>query len=222
MHSCVWAALEFLILHHGVEVRLLPITSAGFMDLEKLDETLMSAADLIVCEHLNSEIGVMQPVAKIGKKLIRFAAETGLEKPIFVVDAAASAVTELVGVEFQKCDLLSISAEKIGGLSGSGLLLKREGIPVAPLIGGSQEWGRRGGTENVVGILALQAAYADHLANQESQNENLKAVKAAVAEGFSKAFPHYRCLTPTEGSGLHVLNYLSPEVPANLLVVQAD
>jgi cysteine desulfurase len=222
VHSCVTAALNFLATHHGVTIKFLPILPSGHLDLEAINDRLIGESDLMVTEHLNSEIGVLQPVAKLGKKIIRWADENKQSKPIFMVDAAASAVTESVGLDFQKCDLLSLSGEKIGGLSGAGILLKRSGLKVASLIGGSQEWGGRGGTENVVGIVALAAAYKAHHLNLDSQNERLNRIKECLIDSFKTSFPDYALITPTEGSGLHILTILSPDTPAHLLVAQAD
>ncbi len=221
-HSCVNAALNFLVEHYQVTIKYLPLTTTGHIDLEAIDDDLIGESDMIVIEHLNSEVGILQPAAKLGKKLIRWAEEQQKSKPIFMVDAAGSAVSERVGLDFQKCDLLSLSAEKIGGLSGTGVLLKHQDLALKPLQGGSQEWGWRGGTENVVGIKALHMAYEAHFKNLEAQNSVLEAIKTDLLHFFEEEFPEYQILTPKAGSGLHILQVLSPAVPGNLLVAQAD
>ena len=222
VHSCVWAALDFLQTQHQVEVKLLPLAKTGHLELEKITETIVGESDIIVIEHLNSEIGVLQPAAKIGKKIIRLAEETEKTKPLFMVDAAASVVSERVGLDFQKCDLLALSAEKVGGLSGSGVLLKKDGLILAPLLGGSQEWGWRGGTENLIGILALEAAYSANAAQQEAQNKKFIEIQKFLMNFFKTQFPDIKIITPQEGSGLHILHLLWPESPANLVIAQAD
>jgi len=222
VHSCVWAGLDYLQAQYDVEIKYVPITESGHLNLEAIDDTLMAAADMIITEHLNSEIGVLQPVAKLGKKLIRWADEQAQPKPLFIVDAAASAVSERVGLDFQKCDFLALSAEKVGGFSGTGVLLKRDAIRLEPLIGGSQEWGWRGGTENLMGIAAFAAAYNAHIRALEAQNKNSKTIKNKVTEFFKTQHSNYKIITPEEGSGNYILTVLSPETPASLLVVQAD
>lgn len=222
VHSCVWAALDFLKQNHQVEIKKLPILSTGHLDLETIDEALIGESDMIVIEHLNSEIGVLQPASKLGKKIIRYAEETGNSKPIFMVDAAASAVSELVGLDFQKCDLLSLSAEKIGGLSGTGVLLRRQKLVLKPLLGGSQEWGRRGGTENTLGITAFHRAYTAYHQHLEPQNTQLDLINERLRSFFETELKEYKITTPREGSGRHILHVVAPIEPASLIVAQAD
>jgi len=222
VHSCVWAALSFLAKNYNVEIKTLPILRSGHLDLEAIDENLIGESDMIVIEHLNSEIGVLQPASKLGKKIIRYADETGNPKPIFMVDAPASAVSELVGLDFQKCDLLSLSGEKIGGLSGTGVLLKRQNLAFETLVGGSQEWGRRGGTENTVGITAFHKAYQVHHQNLELQNKNLFLIQQRLRGFFETDLKNYVITTPKEGSGLHILHVIAPLELGSLIVAQAD
>ncbi len=222
VHSCVWAALNFLKQNHQVKIKKLPCLKTGHLDLEKINETLIGASDMIVIEHLNSEIGILQPAAKLGKKIIRYTKETGKTKPIYMVDAAASAVSELIGLDFQKCDLLSVSAEKIGGSSGTGVLLRRQNLALRPFIGGSQEWGRRGGTENTLGIAAFHQAYIQHHKNLASQNIQLDLINQRLISFFETELTDYKITTPREGSGRHILHIIAPSEPASLIVAQAD
>lgn len=222
VHHCVWSALDFLTKHHGVEVRLLPIGKTGHLDLECIGESVFSNADLVVCEHLNSEIGVLQPVAKLGKKMLKWAEETEKQKPIFVVDSAAAVVTERVGLDFCKADLVALSGEKFGGLSGAGVLFKAKNLPLEPLVAGSHEWGWRGGTENVVGITALNAAYQAHLAQQNTLKNRLEGYWHDLHAAFESSFPHHRVLTPQKGRGSHIFHFLLPVGEAARFVAQAD
>ncbi|NCP67469.1 aminotransferase class V-fold PLP-dependent enzyme [bacterium] len=222
VHSCVHEALDFLAQNYAVKVKPLPLSKTGHIDLESIDEKLIGESDMIVIEHLNSEMGILQPAAKLGKKIIRWAEESGNLKPLFMVDTAASAVSERVGLDFQKCDLLTLSAEKIGGISGTGVLLKKENVSLVPLQGGTQEWGWRGGTENTLGILALHEAFKALFKNQEAQNQNLETIKKLLINFLNSEFPEVKMTTPEEGSGLHILHLILPQTPSSLFVVQAD
>lgn len=220
VHSAVWAALDFLTQHHQAEVKLLPLSTSGHIDLENLTDQIIGESDLIITEHLNSEIGVMQPAAKLGKKLLRWADETKQKKPIFIVDAAASVVFELVGLEFFKCEALALSGEKFGGLSGAGLLLKSKDLPLESLTAGSQEWGYRGGSENVAGIAALSAAYLAHHQNLEAQKARFKGFETQIRSFLENL--SLEITTPKEGSGCHILHFILPDTDAALFVAQAD
>jgi cysteine desulfurase len=102
------------------------------------------------------------------------------------------------------------------------VLLKKENLPWQPLQGGSQEWGFRGGTENLLGIAALGAALKALHAGQEEQNEHLKGLKDFLTEFFKTQLPQLDLTTPEGGGGLHILHFIMPEGAASLLVVQAD
>ena len=222
VHHCVWAALEFLQKQYRVEVKYLPVMKTGIIDLEAVGERVFAEADFIVIEHLNSETGVLQPAAKLGKKMIKWSEETARPKPVFVVDAAASVVTERVGLDFQKCDLLALSGEKFGGLSGSGVLLKTKNLSLVPLFGGSQEWGWRGGTENVVGIAAMNAAYQAHVLELEALKTKLDEYWQQLHGFFQTNYPDILVITPIEERGSHVFHFLLPQGEAALFVAQAD
>jgi len=158
VHSCVWSAVHFLEKNFGVEVKILPVTKEGFLDLAQIGDEYFES-DLIITEFGNSEIGLLQPVAKLGKMINRWSAENkNASKPAFVVDCAAAIVTEKITLDYQVCDFITISAEKFGGLKGSGILLRRASVGLNSIIGGSHELGYRGGTENVTGALALGTA----------------------------------------------------------------
>jgi len=99
----------------------------------------------------NSEIGTIQDLRIISGIVHRYNA-------ILHTDATQAFGHIPIDVGALGVDLLTASAQKLGGLKGTGFLYKRRGIDIKPLIYGSQEKGQRGGTENVVGIIALEEA----------------------------------------------------------------
>jgi cysteine desulfurase len=102
--------------------------------------------------HANNEVGVVLPTAEIGS----LARERGI---LFHTDAVQSVGQIPIHVRELPCDFLSMSAHKIYGPKGVGLLYRRIGVPFHPLIyGGDQEFGLRAGTENVPGIAGLGRA----------------------------------------------------------------
>jgi|GEM_PF-4386678 len=129
-------------------------------------------------------------------------------------------MSELIGLDFFKCDLLAFSGEKFGALSGTGVLLKSQKTLLKPVQGGTQEWGYRGGTENIIGISAFASAYQVHHQNLETQNELLKKI-GTVVRSFLET-QKVKIITPKEGSALHVLHFLLPVGEASLFIAQAD
>ena len=223
VHSCVWAALNFLETHFQVEIKLLPVDKSGFLDLDQIGEVIFSEADIIVTEFGNSEIGLLQPVTKLGKKLDKWAqAHQNHQKPTYIVDAAAAVVTEKIVLEYQKCDFLTLSGEKFGGLKGSGVLLHRRGVGLNPIIGGSHELGYRGGTENVVGTLAFANALRLHSELRTAIRERLVDLHNLARTYFQKNLPNCKITTPEQDFLPHVFHFIIPNSTAAVFVARAD
>ena len=141
------------------EVTYLPVYSDGIVRLDDLRNAVRDDTVLITIMTANNEIGTIQPVAEIGK-LVRDMRENG-KKIWFHTDAVQALGKIQVDVEEFCCDLLSISGHKIYAPKGVGALYVRRGVRLQPQnTGGHQERERRGGTENVPGIVAFGEACA--------------------------------------------------------------
>lgn len=152
----------------GFKVTYLPVDSKGLLDPEAVLKALTPQTILVSIMMANNEIGVIHPVAKIG----RIAKENGI---IFHTDAAQSVGKIEVDVEKMGIDLLSFSAHKIYGPKGVGALYVRRQNPrirLVPLMdGGGHEQGLRSGTLNVPGIVGLGQAC------EIAQNEGVEESK---------------------------------------------
>jgi cysteine desulfurase len=163
-HSAVRELLAALEARGRVRVRWLTVNTAGVVQLDSLRDALEHKPALVSVQWANNETGVIQPVFEIaalcqaagvpfhcdsvqwaGKELTRI----GAPDPSAPADAEAPAL---------HATLLSLSPHKFHGLKGVGCLYVRRGAKLRPLTPGNQELGRRGGTENVPGILAAGAA----------------------------------------------------------------
>jgi cysteine desulfurase len=133
----------------GCEATYLPVDANGRVNPEDVLSALRPNTRLISIMLANNETGVLQPVEEIG----RIAREHGV---LFHTDAVQSAGKVPVDVERIGCDLLSISGHKMHGPLGTGALFVRRGVKLEPMLhGGTQELGRRAGTENVVGAVGF-------------------------------------------------------------------
>jgi cysteine desulfurase len=139
----------------GFRVTYLPVGKDGLIDLDDLKRALDDQTTLVSIMFANNEIGVLQPIAEIGK-LCR---ERGV---LFHSDAVQAIGKVPVNVEEQNIDLASITAHKLHGPKGAGALYvrrKNQRVALAPMIdGGGHEHGMRSGTLNVPGIVGLGKA----------------------------------------------------------------
>ena len=137
----------------GVEVHYLDVDRFGRIDINNLESQITESTALISLQHANSETGVLQDI----KKVSELARSNGI---LFHTDAVQSVAKIEFDLKDYPVDMLSISAHKFNGPKGVGALYLRKGTPAlfAPVSGGSQEKKRRGGTENVAGIIGFGKA----------------------------------------------------------------
>ncbi|HKS81341.1 MAG TPA: IscS subfamily cysteine desulfurase [Candidatus Acidoferrales bacterium] len=157
---------------YGYEVTYLPVERDGRVNLDELRAAIKPGTILISIMYANNEIGVVQPIAEIGK----IAKEKGV---FFHVDAVQAVGKIPVDVQKDGIDLMSISAHKIYGPKGVGALYVRRKNPRVQLSaiidGGGHERGMRSGTLNVTGIVGLGKAC--ELCQQEMAEESVKLSK---------------------------------------------
>jgi cysteine desulfurase len=147
-------------------VTVLPVDSTGVVDPDAVRRAIQAGTALISIMHSNNEIGTLAPIAEVGA----IARERNI---VLHTDATQSAGIMPVDVRHLNVDLLSLSAHKRYGPKGAGALYIRTGAKVEPFQhGGSQERGRRGGTENVPAIVGFGVAAG--LARDEMTEESLR------------------------------------------------
>ncbi len=137
----------------GVEVHYLDVDGLGRIDMDDLESQITESTALISLQHANSETGVLQDI----KRASEIARNKGV---LFHTDAVQSVAKMPFDLKDYPVDLLSISAHKFYGPKGAGALYLRKGTPAlfSPVCGGNQEKKRRGGTENVAGIMGFGKA----------------------------------------------------------------
>lgn len=167
----------------GFTVTLLPVHENGIVRPEEVEAAIGPDTCLVTVMYANNEIGTIQPIEEIG----RICREKGV---LFHTDAVQAAGHLPIDVTKQNIDLLSLSAHKFHGPKGVGALYARKGIPLTTLIeGGAQERGKRGGTENVPGIVGMAAALEESCRNMEADNTKMTQLRDRLIQGLSQ-IPH--------------------------------
>jgi len=169
-HSAVLAVADWLK-RQGVEITLLGVGGDGRLDLDELAAALRPDTALVSIMAANNESGVLFPLAEAGA-LVR------ARGALFHVDGTQAVGKVPIALAGLPVDLFNLSSHKFHGPKGIGALYARRGLRLRPfMLGGGQERGRRGGTENVAGIVGLgQAAElaGAHLAAMDGRVRGLR------------------------------------------------
>ncbi len=174
LHTC--QALE----KDGFRVTYLDVYENGIVKPEDVENAICDDTAIVSIMYANNEIGTIQPISEIGA----ICKKHGV---LFHTDAVQAAGFVRINVVEQNIDLLSMTAHKIHGPKGCGLLYVRRGVKIDNLIeGGAQERGRRAGTENVAGIVGLDAALQLAVDTMDKRNAKLTKMRDRLIDGLLK------------------------------------
>ena len=167
----------------GFEVTYLPAHEDGLIRPDELEEALRDDTCLVTVMYANNEIGTIQPIRELG-------AICRAHGVLFHTDAVQAVGHIPVSVSEDNIDLLSASAHKFHGPKGVGFLYARKGVRLTNLIeGGAQERGKRAGTENVPGAVAMAAALGEAIDAMPAVSGRVAAMRDRLIDGLS-AIPH--------------------------------
>ena len=167
----------------GFTVELLPVGPIGTVTAQQVKDAIREDTCLVSVMYANNEIGSILPISEISA----VCREAGV---LFHTDAVQAAGHLPIDVKAQNIDLLSLSAHKFHGPKGTGVLYARQGVFLTNLIeGGSQERGKRAGTENLLAIMGMAAALEDACAHLDENTKRVSALRDRLIDGLSK-IPH--------------------------------
>ncbi|MBQ5607632.1 MAG: cysteine desulfurase NifS [Oscillospiraceae bacterium] len=167
----------------GFEITLLDVKNNHNITPQQVKDAIRPDTCLVTTMYANNEIGSVLPIAEIGA----VCKAAGVP---FHTDAVQAVGHLHIHVKEQNIDMLSLSAHKFHGPKGVGALYVRRGIPMVNVIeGGAQERGKRGGTENLPGIVGMAVAMEDACNNMDANNKKVVALRDKLIAGLSK-IPH--------------------------------
>ncbi len=167
----------------GFSVTLLDVHENGIVTPEQVRDAIREDTCLVTVMFANNEIGTIQPIREIG-------AVCREKNVLFHTDAVQAAGHLPIDVKADNIDMLSLSAHKFHGPKGVGVLYVRRGVSLQNLIeGGAQERGKRAGTENVAGIVALSVALKDACDHMAENAAKVSALRDRLIDGLLQV-PH--------------------------------
>ncbi|WP_339162167.1 cysteine desulfurase family protein [Siminovitchia sp. FSL W7-1587] len=184
----------------GYQVTYIPVNKDGFIHPDDIAHHITDQTILVSVIHVNNEVGMIQPIAQIGKLLKQF------PKVLYHVDHVQGAAKVPLDLYESNIDICTFSAHKFHGLKGNGFVFIRDGVRIAPLLsGGNQENGMRSGTENTAGIVAMAKAYRMAEEKRKREMEKLWQIRAYLFNEFQK-MPDLLVNTPEEKAAPHIIN----------------
>lgn len=190
-HHAVLHAADALR-RRGAEVTILPVDADGFVDPEALRAALTDETVLVSIMHANNEIGAIQRVRDL--------ADVAHSRGALVhTDAIQSVGHIAIDVADLGVDALTMSAHKFEGPKGVGALYVKRGVRVRPrVVGGSQEFGKRAGTENVAGIVALAAALITAIGELDECSHRVRGLRDTFIDASLERIPDVALNGPRE------------------------
>ena len=214
-HKAVLAAAH-AVAHLGGSEESIAVGHDGVVDLDLLDQALTRHPTVVSVMWVNNETGVIQPIAEIGRRCQAAGA-------LFHTDAVQAFGNLPLTLADLPCDLLTISAHKVGGPKGVGALVVRTGETIHPLIqGGSQQSGLRPGTENISGAVGFGCAAELAAHEQPEHARRLAGLRNQLRDRLVDAVPDLVVVGEASERVPHILNVCVPGADSQALLVHLD
>lgn len=202
----------------GYELTYLPVNEDGRISVEHVKQAIRPHTVLISLMYGNNETGTIQPIEEVGQ----LAREAGIP---FHVDAVQALGIEPLSLSSLPVDLMSFSAHKINGPKGIGLLYVASGHRFKPtLYGGSQQQGRRPGTEQVASIVGMAKAIEFAVLQQNDRKSRYELMKQKFWNTLMDRLAHHQVFLngPIEKSLSHILNISFPGIESDSMLMNLD
>ncbi|MCL6465133.1 MAG: cysteine desulfurase [candidate division WOR-3 bacterium] len=214
-HASILGSVQYLS-EQGWQVTYLPVDSYGVVDPAAVQKALTKQTVLVSVMLANNEIGTIEPI----KEIAAVCKNAGV---LFHTDAVAAAGKMKIDVRELGVDLLTISGHKIHAPKGVGVLFIREGVKIHPLIhGGHHEKGRRAGTENIIGIVAMGTACTILKNEWQSHAAKMLLLRRRLEEEILSRVPDVRLNGHPENRLVNTSHFSVAYVEGEALLMNLD
>lgn len=184
-HHAVLEPLIAMERKKEIELTIVAVNREGQVSVEEIASAIKPNTVLVSIMTANNEIGTIQPIADIGREILKWRKAQNTAFPYLHTDACQATGYLDLNVEKSHVDLLTLNGSKMYGPKGIGALYVRRGVKLQPFfIGGGQERNIRSGTENVPGIVGLAKAFELAQAERESESTRLTALRDRLSKGL--------------------------------------
>ena len=206
-----------------VEVSYIQVGTNGIVDSKLIKNVLKENTKIVSIIYANNEIGTIQPIQEIAK-IIRYHRKIyKTETPFFHIDATQAINYLDINVNKLGVDLMTFNGSKIYGPKGIGVLYKRRGVMLEPILfGGGQENKLRSGTENVSGIIGISEALKICERKKDMEVRRLKELQSYFISELEKKFPRIILNGDLNKRLPNIINISIPNIDSELLVIELD
>jgi len=206
--------------HHlgeqGFKVTYLPVDKAGSVMVNELEKSIKKETIFVSIMHSNNEVGTVQAMDEIAKVCAS-------RKVILHTDAVQSAGKIRFNLKKSNINLLSLTAHKLHGPKGVGILYIRKGTKVSPIqVGGHHEFNRRAGTENTPGIVGLAKALELAYKDMEVTNKRILELRGRLRDGIINKVDEVKINGDLDGGIPHILNVSFKYVEGESILLNLD
>jgi len=214
-HKAVLGAIQ-KVTQEGGEERLVAVDSDGLVRRESFESLVDDQVALCSVMWVNNEIGVMQDIPS----LAAYARSRGV---LFHTDAVQALGKVEIDLRAVPADYLTISGHKIGAPKGIGALFIRRGAPVEPLLhGGTQDRGRRPGTENVAMVVGFARAVELASAERDAERLRLQTLRDALERALLARIPDARVHARSAPRAPHIISISVPGTDSESMLMALD
>jgi cysteine desulfurase len=214
-HKAVLEAVHEIV-REGGEERIVRVTTEGLVDRADYTASIDARVAIVSVMWVNNEVGVIQDVPAL-------ATEAKAAGAVFHTDGVQAFGKVAIDAKTMPFDLLTISGHKIGAPKGIGALFIRRGTLLAPLLhGGSQDRGRRPGTENVAFALGLATAAELVVAEHEAECARLGRLRDALEQGLRERIPDIVIHGAGAPRATHITNVSIPGTDSESMLMALD